>query len=72
MIGQGLVNLYRNSMNNLVNNSPFLGRVYTGKHHIVSPSATVQPAMETNTIISGPLPNIKEIRNNSKTLASKF
>ena len=50
-------------MNNLVNNSPFLGRVYKGKHPIVSPSPTVQPAMEPNTIISGPLPNIKEIRN---------
>ena len=72
MFGQGLVNLYRNGMNNLVNNSPFLGRVYRGKHPIVSPSPTVQPAMETNTIIPGPLPNIKDIRNNSKTLASKF
>ena len=72
MFGQGLVNLYRNGMNNLVNNSPFLGRVYRGKYPIVSPSPTVQPAMETNTIIPGALPNIKEIRNNSKTLASKF
>ena len=72
MFGQGLVNLYRNGMNNLVNNSPFLGRVYKGKHPIVSPSPTVQPGMETNTIIPGALPNIKEIRNNSKTLASKF
>ena len=72
MFGQGLVNLYRNGMNNLVNNSPFLGRVYRGKHPIVSPSPTVQPGMETNTIIPGALPNIKEIRNNSKTLASKF
>lgn len=72
MLGQGLVNLYRNGINNLVNNSPFLGRVYRGKHPIVSPSPTVQPAMKTNTIIPGSLPNIKEIRNNSKTLASKF
>jgi len=72
MFRQGLVNLYRNSMNNLVNNTPFLGRVYNGKQPIISPSPTIQPAMETNIIIPGPLPNIKEIRNNSKTLASKF
>jgi hypothetical protein len=59
-------------MNNLVNNSPFLGRVYRGKHPIVSPSPTVQPAMETKKLLPAPLPNIKYIRNNSKTLASKF
>ena len=72
MFGQGLVNLYRNSMNNLVNNSPFLGKVYRGKQPIVSPSPSVQPAMETNVVLPAPLPNIKDIRNNSKTLASKF
>jgi hypothetical protein len=72
MLGQGLVNLYRNGMNSVVNNAPFLGRVYRGKHPIVSPSPTVQPAMRTKTIIPGPLPNIKEIRYNSKTLASKY
>ena len=72
MIGQGLVNLYRNGMNNIVNNAPFLGRVYRGKHPVVSPSPTVQPAMQKHINIPGPLPNIKDIRNNSKTLASKF
>lgn len=72
MFGQGLVNLYRNGMNNLVNNSPFLGKVYRGKQAIVSPSPSVQPAMETSNVLSAPLPNIKDIRNNSKTLAAKF
>ena len=72
MIGQGLVNLYRNGVNNIVNNAPFLGRVYRGKHPIVSPSPTIQPAMRINKNLPGPLPNIKEIRSNSKTLASYF
>lgn len=72
MFGQGLVNLWRNAVNTLVNDAPFLGRVYRGKHPIVSPLPTVQPAMETSNIIAAPLPDIKKIRNNSKTLAAKI
>ena len=72
MFGQGLVNLWRKGVNTLVNDTPFLGRVYRGKHPVVSPLPTVQPEMESSNIIASPLPNIKKIRNNSKSLAAKI